>query len=145
VVTGLPDWWYGRRLPEPTLVPLHFKLCAVGTWVDPATGEEVPVTGTVWASVGTPEPGYVWQIHRVWAINKDDNSLIEVFLAWGSTASDVLGSVIHRARGYGNAVIEIPKGLDYVSGNYLQIGTIVFAPEGKKVYFNWNGIEIKLE
>jgi len=129
MVTGLPDWWIGRRLPEPTLGPLHVKLAATATGTIPGT-----TTGT--ANFGTPPAEEVWQIHHV-KVSIDHSSLIRVFLYWE-------GMIIQGVYGYGKVEISIPKGLDYRSGNYLIVEVYNYNPESVTVRIDVNGIVVKL-
>lgn len=132
----LPDWWIGARAPEATLGPWHVKLCISSEPTD-------PFTGWTWWTIGTPASGYVWQIHYV-RVSIDASSLVKLALMWGSTDPGTPGDIIQVAYGYGSAELYIPKGLDYVSGNYLQVGVYIYGDEARTPNVSINGIQIKL-
>jgi len=148
---GLPDWWYGRRLPEPTLGPLHVKLCAVG--------EPTKVNALTYAVTSDPVPeGQVWQIHKIW-LAKSHSQLAQLMLAWpvrpvtevspgfdGIYIADVLHEymIIHRSMHWKDVIIEIPKGLDYRETWRILVFVDYYESVPTEHYINLNGIIIML-
>jgi len=129
LVTGLPDYWHGRRLPEPTLGPLHVKFAATAKGI--ILGKS---TGGI--DFGTPPAGEVWQIHNVKA-TIDRSSLIRVMLFW-------MELIIQAAHGYGTAELNIPKGLDYRQYNYLIVQVHNYNTLQVEARINVNGIVMKI-
>jgi len=151
MAVGLPDWWYGRRLPEPTLGPLHVKLCAVG--------EPTKIDTLSYAIATSPVPeGQVWQIHRVW-LAKNHSQVARVSLAWpvqpvtevepGYDSIIIDGVlyqyvIIHRSLHWKDVIIEIPKGLDYRETWRVLVFVDYYESVPAEHYINLNGIIISL-
>lgn len=121
------DWFAGKKAPEATYSTWQWKLVGV-------SGVTIPANSYVILEVGTPDVGKVWQIYNA-RVDTKDNPLLGVGIEW----SDM---VVYRAWGFGSAVLEMPKGLDYKNGNYLRIHAINPNGGDLDVFVSFSGVEV---